>query len=243
MADPRDYQVRAGTATQAGVEYDAGLRSYMLGIYNYMALGIAGTAIITMAAATSPALMETIMSLRWVFFIALIGVSWFGPNVVLSAKSPALAHGMFWGYAALWGLAIAPMVYIYLNIAPQLVVQAFAITSVMFGAMSIVGYTTKKSLSRMGQFAMMGVIGIIVAAVVNIFLQSTMFSLLISCGYVLLISAITAWETQEIKNMYSAGDTAGVAKRKSIFGAFLLYGSFISMFIHILNILGIMNQD
>ena len=243
MADPRDYQVRAGTATQAGVEYDAGLRSYMLGIYNYMALGIAGTAIVTMAAATSPALMETIMALRWVFFIALIAVSWFGPNLVLSARSTALAHGVFWGYAALWGLAIAPMVYIYLNIMPQLVVQAFAITALMFGAMSLIGYTTKKNLSGIGQFAVLGIIGVLIAAVVNIFLQSGFFSLLISCAYVLLISAITAWETQEIKNMYSASDAGGVATRKSIFGAFLLYGSFISMFIHILNILGIMNQE
>ena len=89
----------------------------------------------------------------------------------------------------------------------------------------------------------MAIIGVLIAMVVNFFLQSTFFSLIISCAYVMLISAITAWETQSIKNMYSANDMGDVATRKSIFGAFLLYGSFISRFINILNILGIMGGD
>lgn len=243
MADYREDQVDYGAGVRGGVAFDEGLRSYMLGIYNYMALGIAGTAVVTLLTMNSPAFLSFVAGMPWLFFILLIGASMFGPTMILNSRSVALAHVAYWGYAALWGVAIAPMIYVYLNIAPNLVVQAFAITAALFGAMSVVGYTTKKNLSGIGQFAVMGLIGVLIAMVVNYFMQSTMFSLIISCAYVLLISAITAWETQQIKNMYSAGDMAGVAARKSIFGAFLLYGSFISMFIHILNILGIMGDE
>lgn len=243
MADYRENQVDYGVQTRGRVAYDEGLRSYMLGIYNYMALGIAGTAVVTLAVMTSPAFLSFVAGVPWLFFILLIGASMFGPTMIINARSTAMAHAAFWGYAALWGVAIAPMVFMYLNVAPTLVVQAFAITAALFGAMSIIGYTTKKNLSGIGQFAVMGIIGVLIAMVVNWFIQSTMFSLIISCAYVLLISAITAWETQNIKQMYSANDGSSVATRKSIFGAFLLYGSFISMFINILNILGIMGGD
>lgn len=243
MADYREDQVNYGSATTTSVEYDAGLRSYMLGIYNYMALGIAGTAVVTLATMNSPAFLGFVAGTPWLFFILLIGASMFGPAMIMNSRSTALAHGAFWAYAGLWGVAIAPMVYMYLSVAPAMVVQAFAITSALFGAMSIIGYTTQRNLTGMGQFAAMAVIGVLIAMVVNWFLQSTLFSLIISCVYVLAISGITAWETQSIKNMYYAGDEGNVATRKSIFGAFLLYGSFISMFIHILNIMGIMGGD
>lgn len=244
MADYRNDQARYGNvSTRAGAEIDEGLRSYMLRIYNYMALGIAFTAIVTMAVATSAELMNTVMSLRWVFFIALIGASWFGPQFIMNARSTTAAHVAYWGYAALWGVAIAPMVYFYLAASPGLVIQAFAITAALFGAMSLIGYTTKKNLTGIAQFALMGVIGVIIAMVVNFFLQSTMLSFIASAVYVLAISAITAYETQAIKEMYYEQDGGSVIARKAIFGAFLLYGSFISMFIHILNLLGIMNSE
>ncbi len=243
MADYRENPVNYGSTVRDSVELDAGLRSYMLGIYNYMSLGIAGTAVVTLAVMSSPAFISFVAGMPWLFFILLIGASMFGPTMILNSRSTAVAHGAFWGYAALWGVAIAPMMMVYLSAAPQMVVQAFAITAALFGAMSVIGYTTQKNLSGIGQFAAMAMIGVIIAMVVNYFMQSTTFSLIISCVYVLLISAITAWETQEIKNMYYAGDDSNVATRKSIFGAFLLYGSFISMFINILNILGIMGGD
>lgn len=243
MADYKENSVNYGSTVRDSAEYDAGLRSYMLGIYNYMSLGIAGTAVVTLAVMSSPGFLSFVAGMPWLFFILLIGVSMFGPTMILNSRNTAVAHGAFWGYAALWGIAIAPMMYVYLNAAPGMVVQAFAITAALFGAMSVIGYTTEKNLSGIGQFAAMAMIGVLIAMVVNWFMQSTMFSLLISCAYVLLISAITAWETQEIKNMYDAGDDSNIATRKSIFGAFLLYGSFISMFIHILNILGIMGGD
>ncbi|MEM7216053.1 MAG: Bax inhibitor-1/YccA family protein [Pseudomonadota bacterium] len=243
MADYRENEINYDARSQAQVQYDEGLRSYMLGIYNYMALGIAGTAVVTLAVMSSPAFLGFVAGTPWLFFILLIGASMFGPAMIINSRNPVMAHVAFWGYAALWGVAIAPMVFVYLSVNPGIVVQAFAITAALFGAMSIIGYTTEKNLSGIGQFAAMAMIGVLIAMVVNWFMQSTLFSLVISCAYVLLISAITAWETQTIKNMYSANDSGDVASRKSIFGAFLLYGSFISMFIHILNILGIMGGD
>ena len=149
-----------------------------------------------------------------------------------------------WGYVALWGLAIAPMVSVISASTRRIVVQAFLITAVTFGATSLAGYVTKRDLSGFGAFFMMASIGIIIAMLVNVFfIQSSMMSLLTSVVVVLLFAGITAYETQQIKEMYYEGDAPGVAKGKSIFGAFMLYGSFITLFVHILNILGIMRSE
>ena len=235
------YQPRTQAQTRA--EIDQGLRSYMMGVYNYMALGVAATAIITMAVAASPAALATVYSLKWIFFIAIIGMGFLAPRLIFSAN-PAVAHGAFWGYVALWGLAIAPMVGTYLAIDASLVYRAFLITAVTFGATSLAGYVTKRDLSGMGAFFMMASIGIIIAMLANVFFfQSSMFSLITSIVVVLLFAGITAYETQQIKEMYVEGDAPGVARGKSIFGAFMLYGSFITLFIHILNILGIMREE
>ncbi|MFM8747838.1 MAG: Bax inhibitor-1 family protein [Aestuariivirga sp.] len=240
MAETRfQTQVR----TQSRAEIDQGLRSYMLGVYNYMALGVAVTAIITLAVAASPAAMAAVYSLKWVFFIAILGMGFFAPRLMFS-ENAAVAHGAYWGYVALWGLAIAPMVGTYLGVDSGMVVQAFLITAVTFGATSLAGYITKRDLSGFGTFFMMASIGIIIAMLVNaFFIQSSMMSLLTSVVVVLLFAGITAYETQQIKEMYVEGDTPGVARGKSIFGAFMLYGSFITLFVHILNILGIMRQE
>ena len=238
-----EYRYPAQTRVGTRAEIDQGLRSYMLGVYNYMALGVALTAIITMAVATSPAAMATVYSLKWVFFIAILGLGFFAPRLIFSGNT-AMAHAAYWGYVGLWGLAIAPMVGSYLAVSPGMVTQAFLITAVTFGATSLAGYVTKRDLSGLGAFFMMASIGIIIAMLVNVFfLQSTVMSLITSIITVLLFAGVTAYETQMIKEMYVEGDAAGVAKGKSIFGAFALYGSFITMFIHILNILGIMSRE
>ncbi len=240
MAEPR-YQPNVRTETRA--EIDQGLRSYMMGVYNYMALGVAATAIITLAVASNDAAMATVQSLRWVFFIAIIGMGFLAPRLIFSAN-PAVAHGAFWGYVGLWGLAIAPMVGAYLAVSPGMVTQAFLITSVTFGATSLAGYVTKRDLSGLGVFFMMASIGILIAMLVNVFfVQSSLMSLITSVVTVLLFSGITAYETQQIKEMYVEGDAPGVQRGKSIFGAFMLYGSFITLFIHILNIMGIMRGE
>ncbi|MBM3521179.1 MAG: Bax inhibitor-1/YccA family protein [Alphaproteobacteria bacterium] len=240
MAEVR-YQPQTRAQTQA--EIDQGLRSYMLGVYNYMALGVAVTAIITMAVAASPAALATVYSLKWVFFLGILGLGFFAPRMIFSGNT-AMAHGAYWAYVGLWGLGIAPMVGSYLAVAPQLVYQAFLISAATFGATSLAGYVTKRDLSGLGAFFMMASIGIIIAILVNaFFIQSTMMSLFTSVITVLLFAGVTAYETQMIKEMYVEGDAPGVAKGKSIFGAFALYGSFITLFVHILNILGIMRSE
>ena len=240
MAEIR-YQQRAPAQTRA--EIDLGLRSYMMGVYNYMALGVALTAIITMAVAASPAAMATVGSLKWLFFIAIIGMGFLAPRLIFSGNA-VTAQATFWGYSALWGLAIAPMVGHYLSIDSGIVYRAFLISAATFGATSLAGYITKRDLSGFGAFFMMASIGIIIAMLVNVFfVQSSMMSLITSVVTVLLFSGVTAYETQQIKEMYVEGDAPGVAKGKSIFGAFMLYGSFITLFVHILNILGIMRSN
>jgi uncharacterized protein len=235
MAELRYPQTRAGTRT----EIDQGLRSYMLGVYNYMALGVALTAIVVMAVASSPAALATVYSLKWLFFFATLGLGFFAPRLIFSGNT-AMAHGAYWTYTVLWGLMMAPMLGRYLAVQPDMITQAFLITAVTFGSASLAGYVTKRDLSGMAGFFFMASIGIIIAILVNAFLiQSTMFSLVTSVVTVLLFSAVTAYETQMIKEMYVEGDAAGVAKGKSIFGAFALYGSFVTLFVHILNILGI----
>jgi hypothetical protein len=215
----------------------------MLGVYNYMALGVAATAIITMLVAMNPAAMEIVYSLRWVFFLAILGMGFLAPRMIFSGNT-AMAHAAYWGYVALWGLGIAPMVGHYLSVGPSLVTQAFLIAAVTFGATSLAGYVTKRDLSGFGAFFMMAAIGIIIAIIVNaIFFGSSMFSLITSVITVLLFAGVTAYETQMIKEMYVEGDAAGVATGKSIFGAFALYGSFVTIFVHILNILGIMRSE
>jgi uncharacterized protein len=238
MADVR-YQTQTG----ARADVDQGLRSYMQGVYNYMALGIALTAVVVMALAANPAAMAVVMSMKWVFFIATLGLGFFAPKLIFSGNV-ALAHAAYWGYAALWGLMIAPMVGSYLNVAPSLVFQAFLVTAITFGAASIAGYVTKRNLSGLGTFFMIACIGLIVAGLLNAFVfQSGMFGMIMSAITVLLFAGITAYETQMIKEMYFEGDSHGVAKSKSIFGAFALYGSFVTMFVHILNLMGFMSRE
>jgi len=245
MADFRygtEVQSRAGDRT----EIDQGLRSYMLGVYNYMALGVAVTGIISMALALNPALMATIAlgPMKWVLFFAVLGLGLFAPRLILSGNT-ALAHAAYWGYATLWGLLIAPLIAFYMHVdGGALITRAFLITAATFGATSLVGYVTKRDLSGFGGFFMMASIGLVIAIVINaIFFQSVGASLVTSILVVLLFSGITAYETQMIKEMYFEGDAPGIATGKSIFGAFALYGSFITLFVHILNILGIMSRD
>jgi uncharacterized protein len=241
MADLR-YQSTA-PARGREAEIDQGLRSYMLGVYNYMALGVAATAIITLFVAATPALLALSVSLKWVFFIGIIGMGFLAPRLIFS-NSTLAAQGAFWGYCALWGFGIAPMVGAYMAVDPGMVARAFFIAAATFGATSLFGYVTKRNLSAFGTFFMIATIGIIIAMVVNaIFIGSTFMSLITSIVVVLLFAGITAYETQMIKEMYVEGDGTAVARSKSIFGAFMLYGSFVTLFIHILNILGIMRSE
>lgn len=234
---------RVLTQTRVDAEVDAGLRSYMLRVYNYMALGVAFTGAVAFALASNPQLVLQINNAFWLFFIGIMGLGWFAPRIMMTGSMVA-AQVCYWVYAALWGAVLAPMFYIYGQMDPMLIVRAFLITAGAFAGVSIYGYTTQRNLSAFGTFFVMASIGLLIAILVNaIFVQDVGFGLVISGAVVLLFSAVTAYETQMIKNMYVAGEADEDSKRKAIFGAFALYGSFVTLFIHILNILGAMRQN
>jgi len=244
--DTRYSQPQVGARTGAAA-IDEGLRAYMMKVYNYMALGVAGTAVVTLLFVNNPEAMRAIAMgpMKWVLFFAVLGLGWFAPKLIFSQNS-ALAHLAYWGYCALWGAMISPMIYYFLRTPAggQLVFRAFAITAVTFGATSLYGYVTKRNLSALGTFFMIATIGLIIAMLVNaLIFQSIGMSLVVSCITVLIFAGITAYETQGIKEMYYAQDHQGVVQSKAIFGAFMLYGSFVTMFVHILNILGILNTS
>ncbi|MEM6415849.1 MAG: Bax inhibitor-1/YccA family protein [Pseudomonadota bacterium] len=228
--------------TSTGV-MDEGLRQYMLGVYNYMALAVAGTGVVSLFVASQPQIAFAIAGgpIKWVLFAGIMGLGWFAPRVIFSGTR-IMAHAMFWGYAALWGLLIAPMLLSFqMAGAAQEIYRAFFITASVFAGVSIFGYSTKRDLSGMAGFLAMASIGLLIAIIANaIFFKSGMASFITSILVVLVFSAVTAWETQMIKSLYQQGGEAN--ERASIFGAFALYGSFVTLFIHILNILGFMRD-
>jgi len=218
-------------------DIDAGLRAYMLRVYNYMAMGVALTGIVAYAVAINPQLMEAIAvgPFKWVLFIGILGLGWFSGRIIFQASS-TVAHGAFWLYAAMWGALISPMVYVYTG---ESVARVFFITAAAFAGTSLYGYTTKKDLSPMGRFLTMATIGILVAVLLNAFLfQSGGFHMILSIVVVLVFAGLTAYETQAIKEMYFAQDDADLSSRKAILGAFTLYGSFVTMFVWMLSIFG-----
>ena len=239
--DPQRTTMTRAEAARA--EIDVGLRSYMLRVYNYMSLGVAFTGAIAMLVASDAALVQGVASMFWVFFIAIIGMGFLAPRLMMS-KSVATAQICFWAYAAMWGAVLGPTVWYYGQIEPMMIARAFFITAATFAGLSLFGYTTKKNLAPMGAFLVMATWGILIALLVNVFLvQSAGFELILSVIVVLVFSGLTAYETQMIKNMYYEADGHDIVTRKAIFGAFLLYGSFVTLFIWILNILGMMRGE
>ena len=223
-------------------EIDVGLRSYMLRVYNYMSLGVALTGGIAMSVASNEAAVQTVGSMFWLFFIGILGLGWFAPKIMMS-KSIGAAQACFWVYASLWGVLLGPMLWVYAQIDPMLIARAFFISAGAFAGLSLFGYTTKMNLGPIGAFLTMATFGLLIAMLVNVFfIQSVGFDWLISIAVVLVFAGLTAYETQMIKNMYYESDGADVTTRKAIFGAFMLYGAFITMFVWILHILGMMRD-
>ncbi|WP_306252497.1 Bax inhibitor-1/YccA family protein [Parvularcula sp. IMCC14364] len=232
----RPYQA---DTTTTGVAYDEGLRSFMLGVYNYMTLGIAGTALIAMFMIGNPGLVNSISGvLPWLPFIGIIGLGFIAPRIIATG-SPAVAHGAYWVYVFMWSMLIGPVVAMFVGVGwADLVYQAFFAAAAVFAGASLYGYTTKRDLSGMSQFLFMAGIGLLAAIILNfLFFKSGLFGFLTSCAVVLFASAVTMFETQMIKHMYREGMSESNS-RASILGAFMLYGSFATLFINILNILG-----
>jgi len=217
-------------------QYDVGLRKYMLGVYNYMAAALALTGIVAMLASTSAPLMNLIHGtpLKWVVMLAPIGVVLF-ISVRINKMSAKAAQMTFWAYASLMGLSLSYILLAYTGVS---VARTFFITAISFGALSLYGYTTKRDLSAFGSFLFMGVVGLMLASLVNLFLQSSMMHMIISAVGVLLFAGLTAYDTQKIKDIYDHMDNSEIAGKKAIMGALTLYLDFILMFQFLLSFLG-----
>ena len=224
------------TTTRTGAQVDVGLRNYMLRVYNYMATGLGLTGLTAYFVAMTPSLFNAIYGtpLYWVVALAPLGFVFY-----LSARlhkiSFAKAQTVFWIFSGVMGLSMA---YIFIAFTGASIARVFFITSGTFAGMSLYGYTTKKDLSGWGSFLFMGLIGIIIAMIVNIFLQSSMLGFIISCVGVLVFVGLTAYDTQRIKEMYYATDTAEISGKKAIMGALKLYLDFINLFIMLLHLFG-----
>ena len=235
-------------AQQSTVAMDEGLRAYMLKVYNYMATGILLTGIVALLTfkiavveISSAGIILTPFggamynsALKWVVMLAPLGVVFymsFGINKMSASK----AQTTFWVFAALMGLSLSSLLLFYTGMS---VTRVFFICSATFGAMSIYGYTTKRDLTKLGSFLMMGLIGIIIASIVNIFMKSSMMYFVISILGVLIFVGLTAYDTQKIKNMYAASDTGEIMGKKAVMGALTLYLDFINLFIMLLRLFG-----
>ena len=227
---------RMSPAQASAAEIDVGLRAYMLQVYNYMASGLALTGIVAYVVAHSEAAMQAIFGtpLMWVVMLAPIGMVFFLSARIMHMKA-STAQALFWVYAALMGLSLATIFVAYTGTS---VARVFFITAGTFAAMSLYGYTTKRDLSKFGGFLMMGLIGIIIASVVNIFIGSTALQFGISVIGVLVFVGLTAYDTQAIREMYSELDDSEVHGKKAIMGALRLYLDFINLFIMLLHIFG-----
>ena len=241
-----DYQQ---SRAQAAPAIDAGLRDYMLKVYNYMASGLALTGLVAYmlfqaTAVTGPTgdivgLTNLGVSLytgpmMWIVALAPLGVVMY-MSFGIRNMSASRAQTMFWVFAFLMGLSLST---IFLTYTEASIARVFFITATTFGAMSIYGYTTKRDLTAMGSFLFMGLIGIIIASIVNIFMQSSMMYFVISVLGVLIFVGLTAYDTQKIKNMYMAYDSGEVSAKKAIMGALTLYLDFINLFIMLLRLFG-----
>lgn len=230
---PDRYNTTPATAARASV--DAGLRAHMQSIYNRMCLGVLVTAITSFVVANTPVLRELLLGgpQAYVFMLAPLAVIWFGFNP-MTMNSGKLRISFF-ALSVLYGISFAT---IFLAYTSADIARAFFIASAMFAGLSIFGYTTRKNLDALGTFAMMGVIGALIAVVINLFVQSSMLMNVISAVSIIAFAGITAWQTQNMKEMYSATHGAESNNRMAWAAALNLYISFIALFSHILHFIG-----
>jgi len=238
MADFRD--MRTDAVSRADAAIDQGLRSYMLGIYNLMAIGLVITALAALGMATLAAGNPQLMYMLYasplayvIIFAPLIAVLFLSFGI--QKLSTAGARLLFIVYSALMGLSLSSIFFMFTKTS---IVQVFFITAASFGALSLYGYVTKRDLRPLGTFLFIGLFGIILASLVNLFIASSGFNYLISVVGVLLFAGLTAYDTQTIKEMYYEGDSGETMGRKVVMGALTLYLDFINMFMMLLQLLG-----
>lgn len=221
---------RAGSVDQAVL--DEGLRSYMLKVYNYMASGLALSGITAALTASNPAIYNAVFGspLQWVVMLAPLGLLF-----AMSRTSASTTKILYWIMVALFGVSIS---YIFQIYTAESVIRVFFITSATFGSASLYGYVTKRDLTGFGSFLFMGLIGIVIAMVVNIFLQSTMMHFVISVLGVLIFTGLTAYDTQRIKSQYYQGHSQEVLEKGAVMGAVSMYLNFLNLFMMLLSLLG-----
>jgi FtsH-binding integral membrane protein len=230
-----DQNLTAANAIGSGtIAIDAGRRAHMLRVYNYMAAGVGLTAVVAWLTyqLIGPALLKS--PLMWLFILAPLALVFF-IGARINTLSAATARLLFFVYAALVGVSLSILFHIYTQSS---ITRVFFITAAMFGALSLFGYTTRRDLSGIGTFLFMGLIGVIIASVVNLFLRSSELDWLISIIGVGVFAGLTAYDTQRIKMMYDSRDDETSAGRKAVTGALSLYLNFINLFMMLVRLAG-----
>ena len=229
-----DQNLAASGTNDAAVAVDANLRSYMLRIYNHMVAGVGLTAVVAWVTyqLTGPELLQN--PVMWVFIFAPLGLVFF-ISARINTLSVTTARLLFFVYAGLVGVSLSTLFHIYTNSS---ITRVFFISAAMFGALSLFGYTTRRDLSGLGTFLFMGLIGVVIASLVNLFLRSTGLDWLISVVGVGVFAGLTAYDTQRIKAMYASTDDDASAGRKSVIAALSLYLNFINLFMMLLRLSG-----
>jgi uncharacterized protein len=224
----------------AGAQIDAGLRAHMQRVYGYMAGGLALTGIVAYAAAASgfyQSIADT--GLIWIVMLAPLGFV-LALSFGIERKSAGTATVLFWIYAAVMGLSLGGIFLVFTGAS---IARVFFITAATYGAMSLYGYTTRTDLSGFGSFLLMGLIGIVIASLVNIFVGSSVLQFVISIIGVIVFVGLTAYDTQRIKEMYLESDSAEIASKKALLGALALYLDFINLFMMLLQLFGQRRQN
>ena len=249
--DP-NYAVQRGVgADRTAAEIDQGLRTYMIAVYNYMAIGVALTGVAAWLAYTMAGgdainprnimgtatpfgqmLYSTVGLI--VMFVATFGLV-MAISFMINRMSPAMALGLFMLYAALLGVFLST---IFIQYTGASITRVFFISAASFGALSLYGYTTQRDLTAFGSFLMMGLIGLLLAMIVNMFWPNGMLGFIISVAGVLIFAGLTAYDTQKIKEMYDANEDGTVTGRKAVMGALTLYLDFINLFLFMLRLVG-----
>ncbi len=234
MSDYDRNTTAPGIPATGAVAIDAGLRQYMLRVYNYMAVGVGltGVAAFLTYQLTGPELLQS--PLMWVLILAPLGLVFF-ISARINTLSVQTARALFFLYAALVGISLSTIFHIYTESS---ITRVFFISAAAFGALSLWGYTTPRSLSGFGTFLFMGLIGIIIASLVNLFLRSSGLDWMISIIGVGVFAGLTAYDTQRIKEMYDRNDDAISLGRKAVMGALSLYLNFINLFMMLLRLMG-----
>ncbi len=227
-----------GEVLGTGATYDAGLRKHMLAIYNYMASGVLLSGIVALLFASSGMAAQVLATpLKWVIMLAPLGFV-FAMSLGANRMATGTLQLLFWGFCAVMGLSLSS---IFLVFTASSIASTFFATAGAFAGLSLYGYTTRKSLSGMGSFMVMGLIGILIAMLINLFLQSSALQLAISILGVVIFAGLTAWDTQRLKQEYYMLQGTEFAGKAVVLGALTLYLDFINMFQFLLSFLG--NRD